>query len=271
LLSLALGLGAVFGLDHVTGEAPVQHLYYVPLGFAALRFGAAGGLAAAGVAIVLYHVANAHLLAIGYNHADVLQMLLFAGLPLITAKLASDARRLRQLASTDDITGLSNLRRFEYDLAEMIREARLWQGTVSMLVLDVDRLKSLNDKYGHLAGADAVRTIGRIIAEVVPRAAASCRYGGDEFAIAIPCGTAEARAVAEEILHRVIQTAPTLAGRAMLSGTLSVSIGVATLVSPPDGRVEVAEADEGERLFHAADQALYAAKRSGRSRTAVAG
>ena len=93
--------------------------------------------------------------------------------------------------------------------------------------------------------------------------------GGDEFAIAVSSGATEARAVAEAILERVNQTAPLLAGRAMAAGTLSVSSGVATLVST-DGLIDASEADEGERLFHAADQALYTAKRSGRARTAVA-
>ena len=269
LLTLAAGLGAVFLLDHATDEAPIQHLYYLPLVFAALRFGATGGLVTASFAILLYHLANTQLLALPYAHADILQMLLFAGIPLITAKLANDARRLRQLASTDDLTGLSNLRAFEYELAELIRQARRHKGTVSMLVIDVDRLKSLNDRYGHLTGADAVRTVGRIIAEVVPPAAASCRYGGDEFAIAVPCGSADARALAQSILDRVNQTAPVLAGRAMPAATLSVSVGVATLHAT-DATLDGSEVDEGARLFQAADQALYSAKEGGRARTAVA-
>jgi diguanylate cyclase (GGDEF)-like protein len=270
LLLLALGLGFVFGLDHRTGEAPIQHLYYIPLVFAALRFGAAGGLMTAAAAVLLYHLANTRLLDTGYRYADFLQILIFIALPLLSAKLADDARRLRQLASADDLTGLSNLRGFEDALADLVRKARACGGTISMLVVDVDRLKSLNDSYGHLTGADAVRTVGRIVADVLPPTAAACRYGGDEFAIAVQCDTAEARHLAEVLVRRVRQTAAVLAGSRMSAGTLSVSIGVASRVFESGESPRGSGIDDGEALFHAADQALYVAKGNGRGRAAVA-
>ena len=262
LMMLAAGLALIVRLDHRTGEAPVQHLYYIPLVFAAIRFGAGGGMLAALGAIFLYHFANSRLLSAAYGHADILQILMFVAFPLITAKLADDARRLRQLASTDDLTGLSNLRGFEDRLERLIGQTRAQAGALSMLVVDVDRLKSLNDVYGHLTGADAVRTVGRILGESLPPEAAACRYGGDEFAIAVPCGAAEARLLAETLVRRVRQTAPVLAGRLMAAGTLSISVGVASRQGQ--------DLDDGEALFRAADKALYAAKESGRDRTAVA-
>src|SRR5258705_9736447 len=109
----ALALGAlllVFALDRATGATPVQHLYYLPIIFAGVRFGMPGGLVAAVSAIVLYHVANPHLLMFRYEEPDLVQIVLFLAVGLITAKRTADADRLRSLATTDDLTGLHNSR-----------------------------------------------------------------------------------------------------------------------------------------------------------------
>jgi len=84
----------------------------------------------------------------------------FIAVGAISAKLAGVTRRLHQLAMTDDLTGLHNLRSLEARLRHMVRNARATETPLSLLVLDVDRLKSLNDVHGHLAGAEAVRTVG---------------------------------------------------------------------------------------------------------------
>ena len=265
-----IALASIFVIDHRTAEAPVQHLYYIPLIFSALRFGATGGLLTALASIGLYHAANIRVSPRAYHEADLLQMVVFIAVPLIAAKLAEDARQMRRLASTDDLTGLSNLRAFEDQLAAMIRESRVRAGAISMLVLDVDGLKRLNDAYGHLTGADAVRTVGRIIATLLPHGAAACRYGGDEFAIAVPCGASEAVRLGDALVQRVRQTAPILAGSAMPSGTLSVSIGIASHVIVNAGCSVTQDTAYGEALFRAADRALYVAKANGKGRTAIA-
>ena len=88
---------------------------------------------------------------------------------------------------TDDLTGLHNLRSFEARLPELIRASREGQSAISMLVFDVDRLKSLNNRYGHLTGAEAVRTVGQLIGARLASDAVASRYGGDEFVVALPC------------------------------------------------------------------------------------
>ena len=262
----------IFMLDRATDSTPVQHLYYLPIILAARRFGTRGGAWAAVSAIVSYHVANPHLLSWRYEESDLVQMTLFLAVGLITAKLTLDANRLRALATTDDLTGLHNLRSFEAHLASIVRAARLTATPVSLLVLDVDRLKSLNDRHGHLAGAEAVREVGRIIAETVPPAAIACRYGGDEFVIALPrCGDAEAREIAGSLRYRVHAAAPTLAGIQFGTGTLSISVGVASRqLFRSVHRSTLGDVETGEALFLAADTALYAAKRSGRNYVSVA-
>ena len=264
LVVIVTGLLAIFALDWATDAAPVQHLYYLPIILAAGRFGLRGGILGSLAAIALYHLANPRLLGFRHQEADLLQILVFAAVGLVAAKLTHDARRLHALATTDDLTGLHNLRSFEQRLAGMLADIRRTGGEVVLLVLDLDRLKALNDAHGHLAGAEAVRMVGRVIATGLPGEAVACRYGGDEFVVALPHTTmARAREIAEGLRLAVQATAPTLAGIAFPARTVSISIGMA-------GRtfgVEAAGSDDqaGETLFRQADEALYKAKAGGRN------
>ena len=273
-LVVAAALGSIFALDRSTGDAPVQHLYYVPIALAAFVFGRWVGLATALAAIGLYHLANGFLYDPHRNEADILQVTLFLAVGLVVARLASDAERLRRLASTDDLTGLHNLRSFEAGLARLLRAARQAQAPLAILVLDLDRLKSINDRYGHLAGAEAVRMVGRILAAELPADAVACRYGGDEFVVALPgCTVTRATEIGGALGRSVNAVPPVLAGHALPPGTLSVSVGVACRFFSGDGRsANPARSDEeeSEALFRAADDALYRAKADGRNRVCAA-
>ena len=271
--AVAAALLVVFELDRRTGSAPVQHLYYLPIIFASLHVGRIAGIIAATASIALYHLANPAIVASGYREADVIQIVLFVTVAVITTRMADDARRLRVLATTDDLTGLHNLRSFESRLNAMVHEARRTQTPIAVLVLDVDRLKSINDAHGHLAGAEAVRLVGQTIGVSLPSDAVACRYGGDEFAITVAsCGPLRARAIAEGLRSAVHALAPTLAGTSMPSGSLSISVGIAN--RPGQAEMSLAtrgasDTDVGERLFRAADRALYAAKHQGRNRVSA--
>src|SRR5215207_4015353 len=267
LAATAAALSLIALLDHATGDLPFQHLYYLPIIYAATRFGRRGGLVAALASVLLYHLANHGAYHLRHGEADVVQIILFFAVGLIAARLADDASRMRLLASTDDLTGLHNLRSFEMRLATLVGSARANQTQLSLLVLDLDRLKSLNDEYGHLAGAEAVRTVGRLIAGHVPPDAVACRYGGDEFVVALPeHTTALALEVGEALRQAVHDARPMLVGRAFPAGTLSISGGVAGRLFDGAGRA----AQEGEELFRTADRALYRAKEEGRNRVYVA-
>jgi diguanylate cyclase (GGDEF)-like protein len=267
--TIVAGLLLVFVLDRLTDAAPVQHLYYLPIILSAVRFGLRGGIAGALAATVLYHLANPRLLDVRHQEADLLQIALFAAVGLVATKMAHDARRLHRLAVTDDLTGLHNLRSFERCLATTIADLRRTGSELVLLVLDLDRLKSLNDAHGHLAGAEAVRMVGQLIAAGIPPEAFACRYGGDEFVVALPRTTSERGCEIAEYLRRSVQTAaPILAGVAFPAGTLRISIGLACRRFDPDAT----EPDDraGEALFRLADEALYRAKALGRNRIAVA-
>jgi len=268
------GLLAVFQIDWATGSAPFQHLYYMPVIVAALRFGRRGAWVSALSAVVLYHLANPSLLLLAHERSDVVQIVGFFGVGAVTAWLKEDARHQEAIAGTDDLTGRHNLRGFEHRLRSAVRDARETGRPLSLLVADLDGLKALNDVHGHLAGAEAVRTVGHTIAAHVPPKAFACRYGGDEFVIALPGQPASvAGDTACAILRAVWTTAPTLAGIAFPPGSLSVSIGVVSWCGDSTGLPGEANPDDvlvGEALFRAADAALYQAERAGRGSVSVA-
>jgi diguanylate cyclase (GGDEF)-like protein len=269
-----LALVAVFMLDRVTGAAPVQHLYYLPIILAGLVFRMRGGVLAGVTAILLYHLANPHMLTFKYEESDFIQILLFLAVGITTARLTDDADRLRRLALTDDLTGLHNLRSFEERLLGMVRASRASRTPLVLLVLDVDRLKTLNDRYGHLAGAEAVRTVGHIIGRHFPADAVGCRYGGDEFVVAVPASSAfDGYRLADNLCHAVNSCAPLLAGQQFPEGTLSVSVGLVSASFEHGGSTAdplTRDVESGEAAFRAADAALYRAKSRGRNQVCVA-
>ena len=260
--TIVLLLLVIAWLDYVTGTAPIQHLYYLPIILSAFIFDYWGGLACALAAIAFYHLANQHLRALNYGQSDYMQVVLFLTVGAITARLARDRRAMQKLAGTDDLTGLYNLRSFESKLLVTLRRAQARRTPVSMLVLDLDGLKGINDVHGHLAGAEAVRKVGHLIAHGFDGTAVACRYGGDEFAVLMAGSDAQAsRAAAERLRKAVADHQPVLAGRQFPAGTLTVSIGIALCVADGVRHPEVV----GEELFRAADHALYQAKRDGRN------
>ena len=199
-------------------------------------------------------------------------MALFIAVGLVTARLAQNAQRLRALATTDDLTGLHNLRSFEAHLAPMVRTARIAATPVSLLVLDVDRLKSLNDRYGHLAGSDAVREVGRIIAETVPprrfpvatvamNSSSPCRAATRRKRMRLPAPSAIASTRARRLLPE--SRFPPALSRSASAWHPATCFGVVR-------RTRAGDDEAGEALFLAADTALYAAKRNGRNYVAVA-
>ncbi len=272
---IGASLGAIFLMDRGTGAAPVQHLYYLPIVCAAIMMGRLAGPAVALTAVVLYHVGNPALMRGGHHEADFLQIGLFLATGAIATKLVDDARRLRRLAIADDLTGLYNLRGFQQQLTPAVRDARHRGAFLALLVLDVDRLKSLNDAHGHATGADAVRLVGRTLAQRLPVEAVPCRFGGDEFVVALPgYDRARAREVADSLRNAVHEVAPVLAGVLFPPATLSISIGVACAAFHQDRPEGTSLPSDnvlaGEVLFQMADRALYAAKGEGRNRVSAA-
>ena len=175
----------VFGLDKITVAAPVQHLYYVPIILAGIVFRMEGGLSRRHRRDSAVSRGESASVDVPLQEADLVQMALFLAVGATTAKLAHDADRLRQLALTDDLTGLHNLRSFEPRLLTFVRASRATRTPLALLVLDVDRLKWLNDRVRTPHGRRGRAPVGQIIGERLPPKAVGCRYGGDEFVVAI--------------------------------------------------------------------------------------
>jgi diguanylate cyclase (GGDEF)-like protein len=170
------------------------------------------------------------------------------------------------LAATDGLTGLANRRTFDRTLeAEWLRAARLVT-PLSLLLIDIDRFKPFNDRYGHQAGDECLRTVARILSEAMKRSTdLVARYGGEEIAVLLPATDAEgAAAVAEDVRARVQALAIPHDANAPCC-VLTISIGSATLLPS----FELLTADPN-MLVALADQALYQAKLQGRNRVSMA-
>lgn len=160
---------------------------------------------------------------------------------------------LRRSSLADPLTALPNRRHLELLLEYAIARARRRPEPLSLLLLDVDELKRINDSGGHAAGDAALKAVGEALRSVCRRSDLPARISGDEFAVlATGADAPEALALA----HRI------RASLARRRGAPSVSIGVATL--------EIVGATDTESLLAAADAALYRAKRSGRDRVVEA-
>lgn len=264
---VGLSLVGIAVLDGVIApDAPVAHLYYLPILLAGVKLGRRPAIAVALLSVVLFHVVDPEIARFHYGEADIMELALFVVVALVSSRLAEQARELHRLATTDDLTGLHNLRSFEAGVRRELETVATRGQVMAIVALDVDRLKQINDAHGHLAGADAVRQVGLVIAQHVPARGIACRYGGDEFVIFLPrCDEAEALLFAETLCASVHGAAPQLAGTTFEPGTLSVSIGVATGAAVGAAN----SAQLAERMFRRADGAMYEAKAGGRGRVVV--
>ena len=166
--------------------------------------------------------------------------------------------RARQLATYDQLTGFANRSLFQDRLDQAVASARRNRQKLAVLFLDLDRFKSVNDTFGHLAGDALLRLAAQRIATCLRKSDTGARLGGDEFSILLTNlnDEVDATRVAEKLLATLREPAP-IKGREYL---LTASIGIATF--PRDA----ASSDE---LLKRADAAMYSAKAAGRARYAL--
>ncbi|MEW6387905.1 MAG: diguanylate cyclase [Thermodesulfobacteriota bacterium] len=161
---------------------------------------------------------------------------------------------VKSLAIRDGLTGLYNHRHFWEILPHEVEQSRRYQQPLSLLFLDIDNFKIVNDTYGHHQGDVVLKTMAHYLQKTVRHADFLCRYGGEEFVALLPQTPPEqARTLAERLRAGIARMPIPLAEGKML---ITVSIGVAGLETGMDG----------ESLVKAADAALYRAKQAGKNR-----
>ncbi len=180
-----------------------------------------------------------------------------AAIAIENARLYEKAQRL---AITDDLTGLYNSRHCEIFLKEALGRAGQHRQPLSVIFLDLDHMKEVDDRYGHLLGGQALREVAQRISSLVRPPDMACRYGGDEYVVVLPGkGPEESRQLAEEIRRR-IESEPFLTSE-NLSCRITASIGIACY--PRHGQTS-------DQLLSQADKAMYRVKETGKNRVELA-
>jgi diguanylate cyclase (GGDEF)-like protein/PAS domain S-box-containing protein len=169
-------------------------------------------------------------------------------------KLMALQERLREQSTRDSLTGLYNRRHLDEILGQELISAGEQDYPVSVIMGDLDHFKSVNDRFGHVAGDEVLRTVGRLMMTHARAGDICCRYGGEEFLLVLP------RVTKDVALERAERLRGAMAAALIPYGELAIpvtaSFGVAAF--PDDGRT-------GDELIDAADRALYAAKAAGRN------
>jgi len=195
-----------------------------------------------------------------FDESELDRARIVAGHASLSLRNAEQYHRAKERAFVDDVTELYNVRYLLLATEHEIRRAERYDGALSVLFLDLDRFKRVNDEHGHLVGSRALRQLGQVLAGCVRQVDTLARYGGDEFTILlVDTALDDALAVAERIRATVAAT-PFEAARGQ-SVDLSISIGVASY--PVHGRSR-------EELLDLADKAMYRAKSAGRNRVCSA-
>jgi diguanylate cyclase len=173
------------------------------------------------------------------------------------AKLQSDLKRAREEASLDQLSGIMNRRGFDHELERMCREATRAGTTLSLVMIDIDHFKRVNDTYGHPFGDQVIREVGQALSSLTQRRDVAARYGGEEFVLLLPeTPLIGAHNVAERIRAAIARGNIKRGDGEAPIGNITISAGVAQLASGEDPT----------SLLVRADRALYASKQGGRNR-----
>ena len=246
------GVLLIGGLDAAVDPLlAMSALYLVPVLVAAMRDAVAGWALAAGSAAVWCSV---DLLRHGdvYTNAAVplanaaARLVVFGVVVWLVVALLDQAERARALSRCDALTGLLTTRAF-YEVVEAERRTAARTGQpLTLAYLDVDDFKSVNDRHGHTAGDEVLRSIAQVLRTTVREVDAVGRLGGDEFAVVMPGTDADGAAhLLDRVLERVAEV-----------GDTGLSVGATTFAAPPP---------DVDAMVREADNAMYAQKRAGKN------
>ena len=209
-----------------------------------------------------------------YSARDNELLRIFAAYMSSSIQNALDAIHARALARLDHLTGLFNSRYFHIRLEDEIAHADHNATDLSLLFIDLDYFKEVNDRYGHLAGSWTLREVARLLSENAPPAAVLARYGGDEFVAILPGSDIHRAVQTGEDLRRVIAEATIFDAEAEGEQTAQPLPGVRASIGVASYREHLAPGGNQRRrenlLLRLAAAAMYRAKANGRNRVEVA-
>jgi two-component system cell cycle response regulator len=173
-----------------------------------------------------------------------------------TERLRDNVQMSIEMAITDALTGLYNRRYMESHVGTLVEQAASRGKPLTVLVLDIDYFKSINDNHGHDAGDDVLREFALRIRKSIRGIDLACRFGGEEFVVVMPETDLAVATMVAERLRRRIATEPFTIQQGARALEVTISIGIAALGA----------GDTAAAVLKRADQALYRAKRDGRNR-----
>lgn len=188
-----------------------------------------------------------------FNASDIALIELFS--QLIGASIGNVKlfEKIQRQATTDGLTGLVNHKTFYEILEKELWRSRRHGGQISLIMVDVDNLKKINDEYGHRAGDKALKEISRKIKECIRQIDTAARYGGDEFAVILLNTSLDGASVVARRMVDAVANSPTIWNKEQIK--LSISVGLSQY-----------DADNSpEDITSRSDQALYAAKQAGKN------
>lgn len=202
-----------------------------------------------------------------FRRADLTLLEMTSGQFAIAINHVKQVGVTERRSMTDELTGLYNYRYFQKAVVEKVEEAKKMGHPLSLLIIDIDHFKEINDTFGHLSGNQALKTLADRLRETVRKGDIVARYGGEEFTILLPnASSEEALEIAERIRMNVERTRLPVEGikeGGQVFLRITVSIGISTY---PD------QAEDALALIRQADRAMYVgAKRQGRNKVALYG
>jgi diguanylate cyclase (GGDEF)-like protein len=189
----------------------------------------------------------------GFSCEDVALIELFSQLVGASIGNIKLFEKIQHQAATDGLTGLANHKRFYEILEKELWRFRRYGGQISLIMVDVDNLKKINDAYGHRAGDKVIRQISRKIKECIRQIDTAARYGGDEFAIILPNTSLSDAVVVAERMVDAVSASPVTWKKEQIGLSISVGLGQYDADMSP------------EDITSRSDEALYTAKQAGKN------
>lgn len=193
----------------------------------------------------------------GFNCGDIALIELFRQLVGSSIGNIKLFEKIQRQATTDGLTGLANYKRFYEILERELWRYRRYGGQISLIMVDIDNLKKINDTYGHRAGDKVIKQISRKIKECIRKIDTAARYGGDEFAIILPNTPLEDAKVVAERMVKAVADSPIMWKKDEIDLSISVGLG------------EYDAQSTAEDITSRSDEALYTAKQAGKNRVKI--